>query len=197
MVAAGIAFGTVGCADKGPVTKVECSGRMKTETRIVDLKYNGIRATDSIEVIISDKVKNIVVECDKRMLDYVNIAVEKNVLNIGYAELDIVGDPKTKVMIPASPDIYYIYGMNGARISTQTPVAAAEVSIRGTSAAVLDIRIDADKCRVDINNRAVLTLSGKAYECHVEAATDAVFNGKELESDNFSSRTVGQAVINR
>ena len=62
---------------------------------------------------------------------------------------------------------------------------------------MLDIKIDAQKCRVDINNEAVLTLSGKAVHCHVDAATGAVFNGKELDVRNFSSRTAGQAVINR
>lgn len=196
-IAAGIALFAVGCADKTPASSVTCSGRVKTETRAVNLKYGGVKATDGIKVVISDRVKNIEVKCDKRVQDYVNLAVEKNVLNIEYGQIDIIGDPQTEVTVPASPELCYIYGVLGAHISTETPVSAEEVSIRGTSGAVLDIEIDAQKCRVDINNEAVLTLSGKAGHCHVDAATGAVFNGTELDVRNFSSRTAGQAVINR
>ena len=196
-IAAGIALFAVGCADKTPASSVTCSGRVKTETRAVNLKYGGVKATDGIKVVISDRVKNIEVKCDKRVQDYVNLAVEKNVLNIEYGQIDIIGDPQTEVTVPASPELCYIYGVSGAHISTETPVSAEEVSIRATSGAVLDIQIDAQKCRVDINNEAVLTLSGKAGHCHVDAATGAVFNGKELDVRNFSSRTAGQAFINR
>ena len=190
-IAASIALFAVGCADKTPASSVTCSGRVKTETRAVNLKYSGVKATAGIKVVISDRVKNIEVKCDKRVQDYVNLTVEKNVLNIEYGQIDIIGNPQTEVTVPASP------GVSGAHISTETPVSAEEVSIRGTSGAVLDIKIDAQKCRVDINNEAVLTLSGKAVHRHVDAATGAVFNGKELDVRNFSSRTAGQAVINR
>lgn len=186
-----------GCTDKGPAEQVECSGRVKTATHAIERQYSGIKVSDSIKVTVTDRVKHVTVSCDKRVLPYVILAVKNNVLNIGYEEIDIIGDPQTEILVPASAELCYIYGIASARISTEVPVAAEEVSVRGTSNAVLDITVDTRKCRVDINNGATLTLSGKAYDCHVEAATGAVFNGEKLDAENFSSLSNGKTAINR
>lgn len=129
---------------------------MKTVTHAIERQYSGIKVSDSIKVTVTDRVKHVTVSCDKRVLPYVILAVKNNVLNIEYEEIDIIGNPQTEILVPASAELCYIYGISSARISTEVPVAAKEVSVRGTSNAVLDITVDTRKCRVDINSGAIL-----------------------------------------
>lgn len=197
LIIASAAFFLSGCAERKPVGEIECSGRLKTRKIELDGSFLGIKAEDGIKVIVSEDTKELTVRCDKRVQRYVIATIDRKVLNIRYAHITINGDPQTEVIVPMTPDLYYIYGMAGATIDVLPTMTAKEITFRATADAVINADVSTHDCIVDINKGAVLNISGKTYKCKIDAASGAVFNGENLDAKIFSAQSIGGATINR
>lgn len=152
---------------------VRGSGNIVTRTMTAP-DYDGISASRAVQVIVSDKAKEITIAADDNLIDFVEVKAAKGILKIGIDNaFRSVSDVHVTVTVPANGKIRSFEASSAARITTAVALQAADFRMDASSAACIEAAVKADKCSVSASSAAKIKAALSVGSCSADASSAA------------------------
>lgn len=168
-----IQIGDFGTGKKG-------NGNVVTDTRAVSEEFTRVSASEGLMVYVTqaDDFK-IEVEGDDNIIDLIRTDIKNGKLRI-HAEENI--GRATKNVYVSLPTITELHASSGSHLETKNTVEANELSLEGSSGAILEVDLIAQELEIAASSGASLDINGKADNADVDVSSGGNINAKDLET---------------
>ena len=168
-----IQIGDFGTGKKG-------NGNVVTDTRTISDDFTKVSASEGLMVYVTQADEfSIEVEADDNIIDLISTDIKNGKLRI-HAEENI--GSATKNIYVSLPKITELHASSGSHLETKNIVNSNELTIDGSSGAILDIELIAQELEIDASSGANLDIDGKADNANVEVSSGGNINAKDLEA---------------
>lgn len=168
-----IQIGDFGTGKKG-------NGNVVTDTRAVSDEFTRVSASEGLMVYITQAGDfNIEVEADDNIIDLIRTDIKNGKLRI-HAEENIGN--ATKNIYVSLPKITELHASSGSHLETKNAVKSNELTIDGSSGAILEVDVVAQELDIDASSGANLDISGTVNNANVDVSSGGNINAKDLET---------------
>ncbi|HEY5692220.1 MAG TPA: head GIN domain-containing protein [Cyclobacteriaceae bacterium] len=156
------------------------------ETRSVG-SFSGIKAAEAIDVYLKKGDKESVrVEVTGTKLSDVITEVSGSYLKI---HMENGNYRKTNVKVYVTyVDLEKLYASSASNVFSEGPIKALTMDISVSSAATVEISLDASEVSADVSSAGDIVLEGKCRSLEVEASSAGDIDAYRLESENVRAR---------
>jgi hypothetical protein len=169
------------------INSITGSGHVTTEKRIVNGDFKNIEVGNAIDLVLeqSDKVE-IIVEADDNLQKEITTKVENGKLVIACKYSSFINITSKKVIVRA-PIIEGIEANSASTVNSKSTIKAATFKIDASSAASLDLNIEAEKIICDTGSGSTIDLKGKAISLQTNSSSGSSINAGELLVNDIKS----------
>lgn len=165
------------------------SGNVVTEKREIDNDFTSIEVSNNIDVVIeqSDKFE-VTVEADDNLQENIITEVKNGVLSIScdYNSFIDVSSKKVNVKMPV---IEELQASSGASISNVNTIKGRSVSLSTSSAANIDLKIEADKIVSKTSSGSTINLDGLALNLEASSSSGSEIDANDLTANEVTARS--------
>ncbi|MBB1192716.1 DUF2807 domain-containing protein [Flavobacterium sp. SOK18b] len=175
---------------------VEGNGNVTTENRKITERFKSIEVNSGIDVEIeqSDKVE-VIVETDENLQEYLTTEVENGTLVITF-DKNLMNDADVKKVIVRMPVIDELEATSGATIVSKNTLKGENIRLNTSSAATMDLSIEADVVSCDTSSGSEIKVNGKALETKNTASSGSEINAYDLLTNAVRADVSSGASIN-
>lgn len=166
-------------------------------TRTIDApKYDGIKASRAVRVIITDKqTDKITIEADDNLMEFVEVSTHDGKLRVSISnEIKNLSNASVKVIVPANGQIRSLDANSAANIVSEVTLNGDKFEIGASSAAKIEASVAARECEVDASSAAKIIVNIAATDCSLDASSaskiDAVVKATTYEADASSAAKI-------
>ena len=168
-----IQIGDFGTGKKG-------NGNVVTDTRPVSDEFTRISASEGLMVYITQAEDfKIEVEGDDNIIDLIRTDINNGKLRV-HAKENI--GSATKNIYVSLPNITELHASSGSHLETKNTITSNELSIDGSSGAILEVDLTAQEVEIDASSGANLNITGEADSADVDVSSGGNINAKGLET---------------
>lgn len=168
---------------------IEGSGNVTTEKRIVEGEFESVEVSNAIDLIIEQADKSeISVEADDNLQKHIITKVENGTLVISCDKNSFINTRSKKVTVKM-PKISQLEATSGASITSKNVLKGENIKLNSSSAASIDVRVEADKITCDTSSGSSVTVNGIALKIKTTASS-----GSKIDSQNLQANEVIAAV---
>ncbi len=168
-----IHIGDFGTGKKG-------NGNVVTDTRGVSDEFTRVSASEGLMVYVTQSDDfAIEVEADENIIDLIRTDIKNGKLRI-HAEENI--GRATKNIYVSLPKITELHASSGSHLETKNTVRSNELTVDGSSGAILDVDLIAQELEIDASSGANLGIAGTANNADVDVSSGGNINAKDLET---------------
>lgn len=168
-----IQIGDFGTGKKG-------NGNVVTDTRAISDEFTRVSASEGLMVYVTQADDfAIEVEGDDNIIDLIRTDIKNGKLRI-HAEENIGN--ATKNIYVSLPKITELHASSGSHLETKNAVKSNELTIDGSSGAILEVDVVAQELDIDASSGANLDVAGTADNANVDVSSGGNINAKDLET---------------
>ena len=165
------------------------SGNVTTENRTIDADFNSIEVSNAIDLIIEQgKDKKVVVEADDNLQNSITTKVENGVLIVGcdYNSFTNIESKKVTVRIPV---IEELQASSASTIRSANTLKGEKISLRSSSAASINVKIEADNITSKSSSGSTISMNGLALHLDATASSGSTINSFDLLSNEVNAKS--------
>lgn len=161
------------------------NGNVVTDSREITDDFTVVSASEGIAVYVTQGDDfDIEVEADENIIDLIGTDIKNGKLRIH--TIENIGSSTKKVYVTL-PKITGLSSSSGAHLQTENTIASKEITVDGSSGAILNIEVTANEIDIDASSGANLSISGEADEAIVDVSSGGNINAKKLETQNCNA----------
>ena len=150
---------------------IKGSGKVTSEKRTVEGKFNGAKVSSAIHLIIEQADKTeIIVEADDNLHESIMIAVENGQLVIS-SKPNMNIRNGTRIVKLKMPLIEELQASSASKISSVNTLKGAQLNIKTSSAASTDLSVEMDYVNCDSSSGSTIKIDGLALKLNTEASS--------------------------
>jgi hypothetical protein len=174
--------------------KVTGDRNVVTENRNLSADFTRIKASNGLDVYITQENKNtVVVEADENLQDIIITEVENGILKI-YSEKNIWRAKSKKVYVSIKT-LTSLTATSGSDVYSKGTINADEISISATSGADVKINVDAKNVETSTTSGSDIRISGTADNHAAKATSGSSIKAYDLVSKNVIAKVTSGADI--
>ncbi len=156
-----------------PLLGKNIKGSGKIATRTVSApKFNGIEASRGVKVVISDKVSDIHIEADDNLIDLVVVRASKDKLEVSFdPKINRIQNANATITVPANRKIRSLEASSASKIVGETTLKANKFSIDASSAANIQVAVEATACTIAASSASKIEATIEAESCSLDASS--------------------------
>ncbi|TDD75172.1 head GIN domain-containing protein [Flavobacterium caseinilyticum] len=168
---------------------IEGSGNVTTENRIVEGEFVNVEVSNAIDLIIEQADRSeISVEADDNLQKHISTKVKNGTLIISCDKNSFINTRSKKVTVKM-PNISQLEATSGATIISKNILKGENIKLNSSSAASIDVKVEADKITCDTSSGSSITVNGIALKMRTTASS-----GSKIDSQNLQANEVTAAV---
>lgn len=159
---------------------IEGSGNVTTEKRIVQGDFKSVEVNNAIDLVIeqSDKIE-IIVEADDNLQNAITTKVENGKLIIA-CEYNSFRDISSKKVTVKMPIIEELEATSASTIKSIGTLKGKNISLNSSSAADIDVNLEADNINCDSSSGSSIIAKGMALKLTTSASSGSHIVAKDL-----------------
>lgn len=176
------------CNMVSQINGIKGSGHVTTEKRIVNGNFTQVSVSNAIDLVLeqSDKVE-IIVEADDNLQDGITTQISNGKLEIG-CKYNGFNNITSKKVIVRAPLIESIEASSAATASNLGIIKSNEIRIDGSSAASIDLNIEAEKILCDASSASKISLKGKGLNASYSTSSAGTIKAADLFINDIQSK---------
>jgi hypothetical protein len=165
------------------------SGHVTTENRIITQDFKSVEVSNAINLVIeqADK-KEIIVEADDNLQNYITTKVENGVLIVA-CDYNSFIDIHSKKVIVRMPILEELRASSASSITSINTLKAENISLRSSSAANINVKIKADNITSKSSSGSTISMEGLALSLETIASSGSTINANELLANEVSAKS--------
>ena len=177
------------------VNKIEGSGNVTTEKRIVQGDFTKIDVSNAIDLVIEQSdATEIVVEADDNIQKDIITKVENGTLIIK-SKHNSFRVTKKKVTVKM-PKIDKLEASSASTVSNKGIIQGENLDLESSSAATIDLNVESDNISADSGSGSTISVKGKALTFHTSASSGSNVNAGELLANDIHAEASSGASVN-
>jgi hypothetical protein len=177
------------------VNKIEGSGNVTTEKRIVQGDFTKIDVSNAIDLVIEQSdATEIVVEADDNIQKDIITKVENGTLIIK-SKHNSFRVTKKKVTVKM-PKIDKLEASSASTVSNKGMIQGENLDLESSSAATIDLNVESDNISADSGSGSTISVKGKALTFHTSASSGSNVNAGELLANDIHAEASSGASVN-
>ncbi|QDW18744.1 head GIN domain-containing protein [Flavobacterium sp. KBS0721] len=177
------------------VNKIEGSGNVTTEKRIVQGDFTKIDVSNAIDLVIEQSdATEIVVEADDNIQKEIITKVENGTLIIK-SKHNSFRVTKKKVTVKM-PKIDKLEASSASTVSNKGIIQGENLDLESSSAATIDLNVESDNISADSGSGSTISVKGKALTFHTSASSGSNVNAGELLANDIHAEASSGASVN-
>jgi hypothetical protein len=171
------------------------SGTVTTEKREIENDFTSIEVSNNIDVVIeqSDKIE-VTVEADDNLQENIITEVKNGVLRISCDYNSFINISSKKVIVKM-PFIEDLQASSGSSISNLNTLKSKNITLSTSSAANIDLNIQADKIICKTSSGSTINLDGLALSLETTASSGSEIDTHDLIANEVKARSSSGASI--
>lgn len=158
---------------------VKGNGNLQTETRTVTQPFSIIKATEGLDVFLTQSDnESIIVETDENLQELIITEVEDGVLKIHTKES--IGRNSAKKVTVSFKNISSIIATSGSDVVSTNTITVDELDLKTTSGSDMTLHVNAKILNCKSTSGSDLNLTGKTEKFNAEATSGSDIEAKEL-----------------
>ena len=150
---------------------IKGSGNIVTKT-VPAPDFDGIEASRTVKVIISDKVSDIRIEADDNLIDLVVVRAVKGKLEATLDQkVNSIQNANVTITVPANGKIRSLDASSASKIVSEVMLKADKFSIEASSAARIETAVEATSCTIETSSASKVEASVEAGSCSLDASS--------------------------
>lgn len=171
-----------------PNSKLKGNGNISTETRAIDQRFESIKVSNGIKVIVEQSdIKSIIVETDENLQKNIITKVTNGVLIIESDES--YSSDETPVVKIKMPVIKGLSSNSGSDISNYGTLITENIKVSSSSGSEINIKVEADNISIQSSSGSTVEVSGKALKLETDSSSGSDINAKNLMTNDVTSKT--------
>ena len=165
----------------------EGSRNVTTENRVVEGEFKNIEVSNDIDLIIeqSDRIE-ISVEADDNLQKHIITKVENGTLVISCDKNSFINSKAKKVTVKM-PNISQLEASSSATINSKNTLKGENIKLHASSAASIDVGIEADIITCESSSGSSITINGKALKIGTTASSGSEIDAKNLLANEVTA----------
>lgn len=158
--------------------RVKGSGKLVTKTVQVP-EFQAVQAARAVDVqLVAEKGRKLTIEADDNVLPYVVAEVKEGVLHLTIDKaLRTLNSVHVKITVPTDGRLRALNASSAAQITSNVRICGEKVVCKASSAAEIDVKIEAAQTEFDLSSAANITAEVVGRNCSIEASSSADFKG--------------------
>lgn len=164
------------------------SGNVTTERRTIDQDFTSVDVSNAIDVVIeqSDKIE-VTVEADDNLQKNIITKVENGVLIIS-SDYNSFIDVDSKKVIVKMPIIDEIQASSSSTVSSVNILKSNAIDITSSSAADINLKVEADKIKCKTSSGSSIYLNGLALFLETTSSSGGSIETKDLHANEVTAK---------
>lgn len=177
---------------------VKGNGNVTTETRNVS-DFNKVSVSAGITVIYSQGSKNVEVEADSNLQEYIITEVKGEKLVVRRKKNTNIKKYKKMTVYVSSPNIYYASASSGSKFKSEGQISTENLKLDSSSGASMKVSatskkieldsssgsnivasLEAEKISADASSGSSIKMNGSANQSRLGASSGASVNARDL-----------------
>ncbi|MBD0833318.1 head GIN domain-containing protein [Aestuariibaculum sediminum] len=173
---------------------VKGNGKVLTQKRSVNEPFTGIKASEGLDVYVtqSDKV-NVVVEADENLQDLIITEVDNGILKIHTKKN--IGRSKAKKVTVSFKDITSIKSTSGSSVKGTNTVVENDLILESSSGSDIKIDVNTHNLTCKTSSGSDIKVSGNTKSLSVESSSGSDFKGANLIAESSQVKASSGADI--
>lgn len=165
---------------------VKGNGNVQTEERIKGQSFSNIKASDGLDVFITQSTENFIkVQADENLLDIIKTEIEDDTLKI-YTSEKIDKSEAKKVMVHFT-NIDAIKTSSAASLFSTNTLKSPNLSIKASSASAIKITTYTTHLTCKASSAATIKLEGKTQSIDAKASSASNINAQNMLAENCAT----------
>ncbi|MFD2727244.1 head GIN domain-containing protein [Hyunsoonleella rubra] len=172
------------------------NGNVITETRNVTESFNSIKATEGLDVYITQgNSEKIIVEADENVMGLIETEIKNGVLKIHTSEN--IGRATKQVNVHFK-DVTSLISTSGSDIYSTNTISAESLSLRSTSGSDMKVSVDTQTLNCESTSGSNQKISGKTVKLTATATSGSDIKAGDLiaESSNVKATSGAGITVN-
>lgn len=170
------------------------SGNITTETRNVG-EFKGISVSNALEVEVEQADSfGVTVEADDNLQQYIVTKVENGILVI-QTEINSFNNVEAKRIKVRMPVISSLEASSASSIKSITILKSENLSVEASSAAEIDIDVEADQLTCSSSSASSVNVKGKALKVRTDSSSGSEIEAYELLANDVTAEASSGATI--
>lgn len=167
--------------------KISGNRNVIEKTRKVSEKFNKVRASNGLDVFISEgKLHKIIVEADENLHETIKTEVKDGVLKI-YSEENIWRAKARKIYV-TTPELNSVVATSGSDVVTEDEFTTQSFVAKASSGADLLVRINAQNVSGKSSSGSDLKIIGKTKNADLSSSSGSDLDADELIAQNVIAK---------
>ncbi|QKX06043.1 DUF2807 domain-containing protein [Aquimarina sp. TRL1] len=165
---------------------VKGEGEIVRKEKTINETFTAVKAKRGLDVVLIDSDdRKVVIEANENLHQYIKVYVEGNTLYVT-SENNIYQADQKSVYVSYQA-LNKITATSGAGITADNTIVEKDLTIKASSGAGIDLKVNSDHLNSSVSSGAAMTLSGKVNSHDASASSGAHINAKELISKKASA----------
>ncbi|MGO4822434.1 MULTISPECIES: head GIN domain-containing protein [unclassified Flavobacterium] len=171
------------------------SGNVTTENRPINENFKSIEVSNAIDVVVEQADKfEVTVEADDNLQENITTKVENGVLIIA-CDYNSFIDINSKKVTVKMPIIEELQASSASTITNINTIKGESVDLRTSSAANIDLHLEAEKVICKTSSGSSINVDGLALHLETTASSGSVIDAKDLQVNEATARSSSGASI--
>ncbi|WP_136481982.1 head GIN domain-containing protein [Cognatitamlana onchidii] len=178
-------------------TGIRGNGNVVTETRNTDATFNTIKATEGLDVYLTQSnTPSILVEADENLQELILTEIENGVLKIHTKEN--IGSASSKKIMVSFQDISKIISTSGADVYSTNTLTLENLELKSTSGSDMKLNLKTNVLTCKSTSGSDMRLSGSTVKLYAESNSGSDINAADLmaESSQVKASSGADIVVN-
>lgn len=168
------------------------NGNVTTETRNINETFEGIHASEGLDVYITQSNnQEVKVEADENLQEIIETYVEDGILKVG-VDGAIRKSTSQKVMISCG-NLTSIKSTSGSDVFAEGVIKSADLSLTATSGSDMQLEVEADNLVCKTTSGADMKISGRANSLTAEATSGSDLEAGDLIASKCNAKATSGA----
>ncbi|MFD0965024.1 head GIN domain-containing protein [Pseudofulvibacter geojedonensis] len=174
---------------------VKGNGNVQTEERIVNQDFSSIKASNGLDVYITQSTDNLVkVQADENLLEIIKTEVVNGCLEIYTTEK--IDKSESKKILVNFTDINAIKASSASHVAATNILNTEKLSLQASSAATVKLTAEVTNISCKASSAATIKLNGKTNYIEAKASSASTINAKNMLAENCLTDASSASSIN-
>jgi len=173
---------------------VRGNGNVITETRNMEGSFHSIKATEGLDVYLTQgNSESVKVQADENLHDIIITEIKDGVLHL-HTEENIANSSAQKVMVEFD-DLRSITSTSGSDVYSTNTIKADQLKLKSTSGSDMELEIEANEITCKSTSGSSLRLSGTTDRLSAESTSGSDIRAKDLKAKICDARATSGSDI--
>ena len=175
---------------------IEGSGNVTTENRAINSSFKIIEVEKALEVVVEQSdITSVTVIADDNLQKHIITKVTNGILHIS-SDFNNYNNLKSKKIIVKMPIIEGIQVSSAAYLQSRNTLKNNTISINSSSAAKVEVSIEADKAYCESSSGSQIIVKGKAISLETSSSSGSSIDAEKLVSNDIQAEASSGSTIN-